>query len=245
MDYRAYRPTPAEILRGMGIYILTSGAVAYFFYGSVKVFLGLIPGSALFFIFYLRRLKDRRSRELKNQFSEMLKAVSAGMNAGYSLENSFLEAYRDMEMFFGKDSMISGEILKIRKGLEINMTLEDLIKDLAERSGDEDIAAFSDVLGCAKRYGGNVTEVLETTAETIREKICVDKEIELIIAEKKLELRMMEVLPFFILIYLRITSVGYFDCLYSGAAGRIFMSVCLVIFAGAAVLGEKIMRIRI
>ena len=245
MDYRVYRPGIGDVVRAVISYCILAGAAAYFFYRSWRVFLILLPGFAGFLYLWLKSLRDKRLRQLKQEFAETLKAVSAGMNAGYSMENAFLEAHRDMVMFYGKDCMMAGEIIKIRKGLEVNMTLEELIKDLSERSGDEDIAAFSDVLECAKRYGGNVTEVLETTAETIREKICVDKEIELIMAEKKLELRMMEVLPFFILVYLRITSVGYFDCLYEGVTGRVFMSVCLVLFTGAVLLGEQIMRIRV
>ncbi len=245
MDYKVYKPEVKEILKAIVMYCAVSGVIAYFFYRSVKVFLCLTPGFAIFYRFYIKKLKEERSRQLKEQFAEMLRAVSAGMNAGYSMENAFLEAHKDMELFYGKKCMIAEEIVKVRKGLEVNMTLEELIKDIAVRSGDEDIASFSDVLGCAKRYGGNVTEVLRTSAETVREKICVDKEIELIIAEKKLELRMMEVLPFFILMYLRITSVGYFDCLYEGIAGRCFMTVCLAVFIIAAFFGEKIMRIAV
>ncbi|MCR5279974.1 MAG: hypothetical protein K6E19_11090 [Lachnospiraceae bacterium] len=245
MDYKVYKPNASEIIKAVTIYVCVAAAAAYFFYRSYKVFLIMLPGFALFYRFYVKMLGARRLKKLKEEFAEMLRAVSAGMNAGYSMENAFLEARKDMEMFYGKESMMAGEIIKIRKGLEVNMTLEELIKDIAVRSGDEDIAAFSDVLGCAKRYGGNVTEVLGTAAETIRGKICVDKEIELIIAEKKLELRMMEVLPFFILMYLRITSVGYFDCLYSGITGRVFMTVCLVLYVTAAYFAEKIMDIKV
>ena len=60
-----------------------------------------------------------------------------------------------------------------------------------------------------------------------------------LIAEKKLELRMMEVMPFFILIYLGITSVGYFDVLYEGIPGRVFMTVCLAVYIASVILAEK------
>ena len=137
------------------------------------------------------------------------------------------------------------EILRIKRGLEINITLEELIDNLAKRSGAEEIEMFSDVCKSAKRNGGNIAEVLTDTAERIRESICVDAEIDNLMAEKKLEFRIMSVMPFVILIYINITSAGYFDVLYEGIFGRVFMTVALLIFAGALILGRKIMRINV
>lgn len=245
MNYKEYRMSVNEIVKAVIIYAVIDGVAAYFFYRSLIVFFFLMPGVIPFMKLYRERLKGRRLKLLKEEFAETLRAVSAGLTAGYSLENAFLEAHRDMRMFYGEKSLMADEIVKIRKGLGVNITLEDLIKDLSERSGDEDIAAFSDVLFCAKRYGGNVTEVLRTTSESVREKICVDKEIELTIAEKKLELRMMEVLPFFILLYLRITSVGYFDRLYEGLLGRVIMTACMAVYIGAALFAERLIRIEV
>lgn len=104
---------------------------------------------------------------------------------------------------------------------------------------------FSDVVKSAKRNGGNITEVLSGTADRIRESICVDAEIETIISEKKLELRIMEGMPFLILMYLEVTSVGYFDVLYEGIRGRLFMTIALLLYIAAIILGNKIMKIKI
>lgn len=239
MNYQVYRLSLKETAKALCLYLLLSGAVAFFFYRSWIVFGILGPGVFRFLRFYEDRKKKQRLKALKEEFSETLRCVGGGMNAGLSMENAFLSAYDDIKLFYGDESLMAEEIIKIRKGLEVNIPLEESIKDLAVRSGDEDIAAFSDVLECAKRYGGNVTEVLRATADGIRGKICVDKEIELLIAEKKLELRMMEVMPFFILIYLGITSVGYFDVLYEGIPGRVFMTVCLAVYIASVILAEK------
>ncbi|MBP5152892.1 MAG: type II secretion system F family protein [Lachnospiraceae bacterium] len=239
MNYRIYRLKPVEMMEALCLYFLMTGAVAFFFYRSLIAFLILCPGVFFFLKYFGDRKKKERLKALKEEFSETLRCVGSGMNAGLSMENAFLSALDDIKLFYGENSLMAEEIIKIRKGLEVNIPLEESIKDLAVRSGDEDIAAFSDVLECAKRYGGNVTEVLRATSDGIRGKICVDKEIELLIAEKKLELRMMEVMPFFILIYLGVTSVGYFDVLYAGIPGRIFMTVCLAVYIAAIVLAEK------
>ena len=205
----------------------------------------MAPGVVLFMKYYRGSLKEKRNKKLLEEFSETLNSISINMRAGYSIENAFLEAHKDIKLFYGERSLMAGEILRIRRGLEINMTLEELVENLSKRSGAEEIEMFSDVLKSAKRNGGNISEVLTDTAGRIHESICVDAEIENLMAEKKLEFRIMAVMPFVILIYLNITSVGYFDVLYEGIFGRVFMTAALITFAAALMLGRKIMRISV
>lgn len=245
MDYEIYRLSVKEWITGILIYTAAIGTVAYFFYKSIIVFFILLPGFAVFIRCYRKYLKDKRKKKLLYEFSESLMSVSVNLKAGYSIENAFLEACKDMKLFFGEDSLMAKEIMRIRKGLEINITLEDLIEDLAGRSKAREIEMFSEVLKSAKRNGGNITEVLINTASQIDMRICVDREIETLITEKKLELRIMESVPFLIIGYLSLTSEGYFDPLYENLAGRIFMTACLGIYILAVLIGKKIIKIEI
>lgn len=245
MDYEKYVLSKTEWAESILLYVFGCGIVGFFFYRSYLVSLLILPGYPLFLKFFKKELIKKRKKRLIDEFSETLISVSINLKSGYSLENAFVEAYKDITMFYGKTSLMAEEIMRIRKGLEINITLEDLIEDLAERSDEEEIRMFGDVLKSAKRNGGNITEVLSFTADRIREGICVDKEIEVLISEKRLELRIMEAVPFLILIYLELTSVGYFDVLYEGIRGRLFMTICLLVYAAAVLLGHRITEIKV
>lgn len=245
MDYEKYVMSKTEWGKSILLYVLGCGIVGFFFYRSWVVSLLILPGYPLFLNFFKKELVKKRKKRLIDEFSETLISVSINLKSGYSLENSFVEAYKDITMFYGEQSLMAEEIMRIRKGLEINITLEDLVEDLAERSHEEEIRMFGDVIKSAKRNGGNITEVLSYTADRIREGICVDKEIEVLISEKRLELRIMEAVPFFILIYLELTSVGYFDVLYEGIRGRLFMTVCLAVYVCAVLLGHRITEISV
>ena len=245
MDYKVYKLSKTEYLKGAMIYGCICGVIAYFFYRSAALFLIMLPGFAVFLKLYKNSLREKRNKKLMEEFSETLGSVSVNMRAGYSIENAFLEAYKDIKLFYGEESLMAEEIIRIKRGLEINITLEELMDNLAKRSGAEEIEMFSDVCKSAKRNGGNIAEVLTDTADRIRESICVDAEIDNLMAEKKLEFRIMSVMPFVILIYISITSAGYFDVLYEGIFGRVFMTAALIIFVAALMLGRKIMRINV
>ena len=56
-----------------------------------------------------------------------------------------------------------------------------------------------------------------------------------------LEQTVMEIMPFAIALYIGSTYPGYFAPLYHNMSGYIVMTVCLVIYIGAYMTGEKIM----
>lgn len=242
MNYEIYTLSFAENSIALGIYVLIDGTISYFFYRSFTFFLILLPGFFAFRSYYRQFLISKRKKRLLEEFSEALYSISINVKAGYSLENAFGEAYKDMSMFYKEKSLMADEILRIKKGLAMNKSLEELLEDFAIRSNEEEIRLFGAVCKNAKRNGGNITEVLTDTADRIRESICVDAEIETILSEKKLELRIMQVMPFLILAYMQVTSVGYFDVLYKGIRGRLFMSVALAMYIAAVIIGNRLVR---
>lgn len=245
MNYEKYKMCATEWIVSVGLFILGDGVISFFFYRSMIAFFVLLVAYPLFLMRFRKELIERRKKKLLDEFSEVLYSVSINMRSGYSLENAFVEARKDIELFYGEDSLMAEELKRIHRGLEINISLEELIDDLAKRSNDKEIALFSDVCKSAKRNGGNITEVLSNTADRIRSGIYVENEIYNILSEKKLELRIMEAVPFVLMAYLEVTSVGYFDPLYEGAAGRVFMTICFMLYLVAAFLGSKIMNIKV
>ena len=65
------------------------------------------------------------------------------------------------------------------------------------------------------------------------------------IAAKRLEQNIMSVIPFAIVLYVGVTSKGYFDVLYTTSAGRVIMTVCLGVYGAAYIIGKKIIEIQV
>jgi tight adherence protein B len=70
-----------------------------------------------------------------------------------------------------------------------------------------------------------------------------EREIQVQIASRKMEQKVMNVIPVFILAYLKVTSMDFLNVLYGNVAGALFMTACLAAYGGAIVLAEKIMTI--
>ena len=244
-DYGEYHFSPKEgflaVMEGM----LLVAAIGYFFYRSIIACALLLPVFGLYMKEKKRELSKRRRQELNAQFKDLVLSLSANMKAGYSIENALREAYRDLEPLYGTDSPIAFEIRHMIRGMENNVVLEKLLYDLGLRSHLPDIMQFADVFLIAKRSGGNLTEILQKTAEVIEQKIETDKEIRLMISARKLEQKIMNLVPFLIIFYIGMTSKGFFDVLYHNFVGIVVMTVCLLFYGAAWRLSRKIVEIEV
>ena len=244
-DYNEYRFQSKERLLYTVEGALIVLAIGYFFYRSWIACLCLLPVLFLFIKEKKKELAKRQKQELSMQFKDLILAVAANQKAGYSIENAFRESYKDMEMLYSADGIICMEIRYIIAGLDNNVPLEKLIYSLGTRSGEPDIVQFADVFTIAKRSGGNITEILQKTVTVIEQKTETDKEIQLMISAKKLEQKIMNMVPFLIIFYVSSTSKGFFDVLYHNLVGVVIMTVCLGFYAAAYLMSKRMVEIEV
>lgn len=243
MDYRIYRLTPAEHAKCAGMTVALSALLAYLFYDS---FWGLLLLPVLYLVIRKSKVKTGLRRvqdELAKEFLDVLRTVSAALLAGLSMENAWREAGMEISMLYGEDSVMGRELTEINNSVRVGIPLEKQLEDLADRSGNSDIASFAEVFAFAKRSGGNFVTIMEGTADHIRARYDTEREIQVLVASKRMEQKIMNVMPIFILAYLKITSAGFLDILYGNPAGVLFMSACLLAYGMALMLADKILQI--
>lgn len=228
-------------IQAIGVTVL----LGLFFYRSWTAVFLMTP-AGIFYLTLLAGKKEKERRErLRSEFKEAILSVAANLRAGYAVENAFRETLQEMKTLYGSESIIYREIYKIVQGLTNRVSIETLMGQFAKRTKLAEIQEFADIFVIAKRSGGNLAEIIYETAATISEKIDVEKEIQVLIAAKKLEQNIMSVVPFVIIFYVSMTSAGYFDVLYTTPAGRIIMTGCLVAYMAAYLLGRKITEIQV
>lgn len=219
--------------------------VNYCFYQSLIAF---VPLSVLGWAYFKRERQElfhQKKEEARQQFKEMLLLTVAGQKAGYSVENALINSYADMENLYGDQSSICLMLWEIQTGLKNNLPVENLWKDIGEASGIAEIKEFSEVFGIAKSSSGNMADIMEKTAEVIGDRAETQKEIETLLSERKLEQKIMNIMPFFLMIYINFTSPGYFESFYHSMEGTAVMTLCLLFYLAACLLGIRIISIEV
>lgn len=215
--------------------------LSYFFYRSLWAFPVISPIGIFFFGSICRKKQEKEKEELTAQFRECILAVSTSLQAGYSTENAFVECIKDMRLLYGEESPICSELEQIRRRLNINIPLEELLQDFAGRSGCEEISEFAQIFSLAKRSGGNIAEIIRTSSTLIGGRIELRQELRSLLAGRRMELNIMKVMPFGISLYISLSSPGYFDPLYHNVFGVAVMTGCLAAYLAAYAMGEAVM----
>lgn len=218
--------------------------ILYLFYHSLSIsLLGALLGTIAFLKYYEKTLLEKKKWQLMMEFKDVMDSLVAALVAGYSMENAVTEAYRDMQLLYEKETPMIQELREIKQKLFLKQPLEQLLLDLGRRSGLEDIITFSQIYATARKSGGNIVKVMKRTADNIGEKMEVQREIQTMIAGKKMESVCMMVIPLFIIVYMSIFSPGFMDPLYEGIGGRMIMTVALILYAVAVLWSLSIMKI--
>lgn len=234
-----------EYCLNISIIILVIFSIARLFYGSFWVGIIMLPMGIPILKQRRQNIYEKKIEKLEIGFKDMLVSVSDAMNAGYSIENAIKESYRDLLPIYGYDSDICKELRLMISRLKLNINAETVIEDFASRSDLKNVKAFSQIFSVAKRTGGNMTEVIKNVTDDIVLKESVKEEIRVTINGKKLEQRIMTVIPLFLVVYMSFASPGFLDVMYQTWMGRMVMTICMICYVAAFVWSEKVTAIEI
>ena len=171
--------------------------------------------------------------------------VYKGKKAVYYDENAFLSSYPDMKLLYGEDSSICKMLRILKIGRENNVDFSTLWRQMGDWTDIPEIQEFAAVYEISGKYSGNMAGVMEKTAGIIVKKMETEKEIEVLLSARKLEQKIMNAMPFLIMLYVNLTSPGYFDKLYHSLAGTAVMTLCLGVYLGAYILSRKIAFVKL
>lgn len=232
--------------------------------GIFSVFVGMAGGALLLYLFYRnfviclvgalaggygylqyrkKAVAEKNRWALMVEFKDAMDSMISALAAGYSMENAVTEAYHDLMLLHGEETPMLRELKSIRQGLSLHKPLDQLLLDFGRRSGVEDIQTFAQIYATARKSGGNLVKVMKRTAENIGEKMEMQREIQTMIAGKKMESVCMTVIPLLIIVYLQVCSPGFLDPLYESLPGRMFMTGALVLYGASVAWCRIIMKI--
>ena len=241
-DYRIYEFEQREKVKTFLEGMLLNFMISYLFYDSLWA---MIPGIAVVFLYFREKkrfLMQKRMRRMRVELKIFFQAFITALQTGRSIENAFAQAMKDLTEYLEKDTELLLELKRICVGVSVGESLETLLLDFAERSHLEELEYFAEVFSIAKRSGGNLISIMKNTIRMLQERMNVEEEIYTAISETRVEFYLMCVIPFGIIVYLRMGIVGLLKSLYGNVAGIVVMTLCLGIYGGCYFYGKKILE---
>ena len=262
LNYKVYYMSKLEKSIYFLLAFLVGPAVGYLFYGGLAkdeygnatmatyildfiVCVGVGGFAGKFFVpIRTKTLQEKNVEKLRTQFRDMLDSLTTSLNVGMNVTDSFLNVYEDMKVQYDENAFIIKELEVIIAGIHNNIDIEDVLMDLGERSGIDDIKSFANVFKLSYRKGGNLKEIIRNTHSIISEKMEIEEDIKSMVSSNKMEQNMMTVMPVGIVGMIKLMS-GDFGANFATGIGIISTTIGVVIFIISYVLGKSILDIKV
>lgn len=204
------------------------------FYGIVGLLLGyLIPNLVIQF------KMSRRAKKLNSQLPDALSVIANGIRAGFSFNQAVSLVVKDME------APISEEFGKLLRENSMGKPMDEALEALSARTGDEDLDIVITALLIQRQVGGSLADVLETIAETIRERVKLKGDIRTMTAQGKLSATIVSIMPLIMGVMMSAVSPGYMDPLFNTGLGRIMLGACVFMISLGIIVLAKIVKIKV
>lgn len=184
-------------------------------------------------------LKARRSQAFHEALPQTLTLISGALKAGYS----FLQAV-DMVVEETLPPM-STEFRKVLTETRLGLPLEEALGNMARRVGSVNFDWTVMAVNIQRDVGGNLAEVLDTLAATIRDRDRVGRQIKVLTAEGRLSAIILFVLPFMVVVSLSFVNPDYLSVLWSSRAGLALVGLGLALMAIGGVWLKRVVTIEV
>lgn len=222
-----------------------TGCIMLLFYRSYAAVIWF----PLVYVFVLQQEKQSKKEaekmKLQEEFLHGIGVLNSSIQAGLSMENAWREVEKETKLLYGETSVFYKELKEINQKAAHNTPLEKLFLEFAYRSKIDEMMQFADLLDFGKRSGSNWKQMIDVTVAQMTEQEEARQQIEIMVAEKKMEQKIMSVVPLGLLGFLQISAWDYMSILYHNWFGIISMTVFLLLYALAIKLSQKILKVQV
>jgi tight adherence protein B len=226
-----------EFLAGSALLALGGYLLASLLFGNPLA--GLLTAAAGVFIplVILTFKMKRRTKRMHSQLSDALSILASSLRAGHS----FVQSLNLVAQEIGEPS--ATEYRRLLAELRLGRELNDALDALAERVGSEDFRWAILAVKIQRDVGGNLAEVLDTVADTLREREAVAGQVKALSAEGRLSMYLLCGLPPGVAAYMFMVNPEYISLLWTTRMGMIMLAVGGSLMALGIVWMRKVVRI--
>jgi tight adherence protein B len=237
MEQADSRLTVAQFC-GVSILGALIGALAGFWLGSLP---GLVLAVVGLFTprMVLLAARERRSRMITKQLPEALDMMARSLRAGHALSAAFELVATELP------EPVAVEFARAFEEQKLGMPLDRVVLEMAARApNNRDLKIFAVSAVIQKETGGNLAEILEGIATTIRERYRFFGKLRALTAEGRATAWFVSLTPLVLFASFLVIQPGYVKPLLVQATGRETLGVGIVTWIAGVLWFKKLTQFR-
>lgn len=230
---------PAEFIALHLFAVLASGAVAAF--GSRSIVIGAIVVvlAAFLPLAWLDSAVRKRLDAFEEQLPDVLDLIAGSLRAGWGLQQALGLV---VEQSLPPASVEFGRVqAEARLGIPVEQALEKMARRLQSEEFRWTVAAIA----VQRDVGGNLAEVLDIVAKTMRERAQTRRQIKALTAEGRLSAAVLIALPFIELVALLVINPSYMSLLFTTPVGWAMSAIAVVLMSIGVVWLNRVMSVEV
>ena len=210
--------------------------------GAGAVVLGILVGIPGMFLgslfaylplFIVQTQGENRMKRLVEQLPDSLELMARALSAGLGLSDAFRLVAEEMPM------PIAAEFGRVQEEVRFGRDYREAFEKMLERNpGVFDLRIFVSSVMLQRDTGGNLIEILENIADTIRARFLFDAKVAAMTAEAKFSAMILGGLPLCVVGLLIVTNPEYLEPMYNTWQGNALVVGCFMMYG----LGILLMR---
>jgi tight adherence protein B len=190
-------------------------------------------------ILFVMRLRSKRMKMFSEQLPDSLDLVRSALQAGHS----FITALKVVADEF--PAPISEEFDTVAEEMRLGLPMRDALLGLQNRVDDANIPVLVVGVLVSNETGGNLAEVLDNVAHTVRERFKLLRDVEVMTAQGRLSGLLLTSLPFFVAGAMQLIAPGYMDPMFEKKTGHYMIGYCLTSIIMGHLWIQKIVKIKV
>lgn len=186
----------------------------------------------------LKFLTGKRRTKFDEQLGDTLLLLTGSLRAGHSILRAIDAAAAESA------NPTAEEMRRVVTETSLGKNMLTALNDIAERMQNEDFVWISQAIQINREVGGNLAEVLDQVADTIRERSEIKGQIKALAAEGKFSAYILIALPLGIIGMLMVISPGYMDPLFNHPIGWGLVALSVILMTGGGLWLRKIIDLK-
>ncbi len=217
-------------------------AVPFLFLGGVIGWLvGVAAALAGFQLpqMWINHRQESRMRKLEEQLPETLTLVANSLKAGFGLLQSLSLAAEQI------DHPMGAELEQTIHEMNVGSSVDEALTNLNERSKNYDLDLVVTAILVQRSVGGNLAEILDTVAGTMRERVRIRGEVTTLTAQQRLTGIVIGLLPVGVAAMFFVVSPNYMTVLFTETMGKVMLGIAVLLEAVGIMIIRRILDIEV
>lgn len=210
---------PEEFLTLWLLVAVLPASLVILFNGNPTIAIILLILFATVPMLIIRAKQKNRVKKFENQLSDALMIACSCLKSGLSFTQAMETISRDM------DDPISGEFMLVIREMGMGATMEEALEKMNSRVKSSYVSLMVSAVLVQRQTGGNLSQILETISNSIKEKNKLKKELKSATASGKMSGMVVGLMPIIILALFFLVNREFVMPLFTTTIGKIFLSV--------------------